>query len=413
MKTQLRLYLSILAMFAFTSAFALPAGRRGTVPARLLESHNSCFRPSGRMYPGTEPETNAGDLLQILRLKLVIDQYNYDDIVIGFDSAATAAYDPNEDSKYFPGLGSPEGLSSYSSDSVALSVNFLPLPGQTPDMVRIDVEAANSGLMTLECTQLDSLPQLYQVFLIDKYKQDTIDLKTTSAYAFSVDKKDSASFGSGRFAVMVRQNPALALKLTDFNALKQSGSSEITWDTENEAGTTLFEVERSSDGGEIFATIDSLQSNSSGSYSFVDKAPPEASDEYRLKLTDLNGTVSYSNVVTLLYAPTPGVYTSNVSIFPNPVSTVIHLAINPPPSDSIDSVSPYSGMLSLAAAMPENNNTYLIRIINISGVVLKTSTSGSANWQDNVSGLSSGTYIVTVSDAANNKVIGRSTFIKL
>src|ERR1700733_8227494 len=92
---------------------------------------------------------------ELLRLKLYINRDNYDDIAIGFNSGASFAYNSNEDSKYMPGIDAPEGLASYSSDGVPLSINFLPLPAQNSEVIRLDVEAASSGNITLKRTELD------------------------------------------------------------------------------------------------------------------------------------------------------------------------------------------------------------------------------------------------------------------
>jgi len=97
--------------------------------------YNSINKPEGKYNVYPSPNFNSGNasldsVTKLLRLKLYIDQYNYDDIVIGFNSGASNAYDFNEDSKYMPGLDAEEGLASYSSDGIPLSVNLLPLPVQ-------------------------------------------------------------------------------------------------------------------------------------------------------------------------------------------------------------------------------------------------------------------------------------------
>ena len=162
-------------------------------------------------------------ITKLLRLKLYIDQYNYDDIAIGFNSGASVTYNPNEDSKYLPGIDAPEGLCCYSSDGVPLSINMLPLPNQTPDVIRLNIQAENSGSITLKRTELDSLPKIYNLWLVDNYKKDSIDLRVDSNYVFTINKSDTATFGAWRFKVVVTKTQAPApLKLVDFNAAKAS-----------------------------------------------------------------------------------------------------------------------------------------------------------------------------------------------
>ena len=348
---------------------------------------------------------------RLLRLKLYIDQYNYDDIAIAFNSGASATYDFNEDSRYMQGIDAPEGLSCFSSDGVALSINFLPLPKQTPDVIRLDVETQDSRQITLKRTELDSLPKTYSLWLVDNYKKDSIDLRVDSNYVFTINKKDTASFGAWRFKVVVSKTPAPAFQLVDFNAIKGSAGADITWTTQNEGNDTHFVIERSSDGGITFSALGSLVSSSGGSYSFTDKAPPAASDEYRVKVTDGNGEVSYTNVVTLLYSDNAPAVISAISVFPNPTSGMINLTINQ--NNNSDSNLAVQSTATFAASSSGNAASFNIRIVNISGTTIKSAVSSTGSWQDNVSTLTAGTYIITVVNTSTNKLVGRSTFVKL
>src|SRR6185503_6418509 len=115
----------------------------------------------------------AGSMqIPLLRLKMVLDSFNNDDIAIGFYPGATPQYNNQLDSKYMPGIGALEGLSSLSSDNVQLSVNIVPLPALTELIIPLDVEAAGSNPFTLERTQLDSIPQIFDIWLMDKYAKD-------------------------------------------------------------------------------------------------------------------------------------------------------------------------------------------------------------------------------------------------
>ncbi|MEO6630511.1 MAG: cadherin-like beta sandwich domain-containing protein, partial [Mucilaginibacter sp.] len=77
------------------------------------------------------------DVRQILRIKLVIDSFNYDDIAIAFNSHSSSKYNRQEDSEYLAGMSAAEGLASFSTDNVpvALSINFLPLPKKTRQVI--------------------------------------------------------------------------------------------------------------------------------------------------------------------------------------------------------------------------------------------------------------------------------------
>lgn len=363
---------------------------------------------------------NNNPSIPLLRLKLVKDAFNNDDIAIGFDADATTAYNNQLDSKYMEGINAEEGLSSLSSDNIRLSVNIVPLPRQGPLTIRLDVEAANSGAFTLERTELDSIPPVYDVWLIDQFAKDSLDLRTGTMYAFNVDKNNTKTFGDNRFMVVIRQNPALSIHLLSFDAIKASNTTQLTWKTENEETTTVFTAERSIDDGATFFKLDTLTSNNTGSYSYTDKTPLDGTDLYRIKITDMNGAISYSNVLSINFGSTvteTNTSTGNISIYPNPSTGVINLAIsqnsnNGSPSNSQKKVT--AGKTQLIAAISSAGNaSYDIKIFNINGSILKEGVSSSASWQTNVSSLSPGTYIMQVTNNSDHALVGKSTFIKL
>ncbi|MEO6630510.1 MAG: T9SS type A sorting domain-containing protein, partial [Mucilaginibacter sp.] len=64
---------------------------------------------------------------------------------------------------------------------------------------------------------------------------------------------------------------------------------------------------------------------------------------------------------------------------------------------------------SLAAS----NQSYAIKIVNITGSVVKSATSAQPNWQDDVGTLQPGTYIIQVVNNNDKSVVGKTTFVKM
>lgn len=351
----------------------------------------------------------------LLRLKMIKDEFNSDDIAIAFNAAGTLTYNNQLDSEYLPGIDAPEGLCSLSSDSVQLAVNVVPLPKQAPLIIKLDVEAANSGSFTMQRTELDTIPAIYDFWLIDKYLKDSVDLRKTTNYYFSIDKTKSASFGSNRFEVVVRQSAALSLKLLSFNAVKSAGKTAVTWTTANEGYISSFIVERSIDNGANYYPLTTVAADSLGSYSVTDNNPVSGTDTYRLKITDFNGAVTYSNIVTLTFEQESNT-ASNLSIYPNPSRSVINLTINQNTTASagLTTVTANSTARQTNLSLKSSGITsYTIRIMNITGSVLTTSTSSANTWQGYVSSLSPGTYIIRVMNNSDNSLVGSGTFVKL
>ncbi len=353
---------------------------------------------------------------QLLRLRMVKDSIEHDDITIVFNSNASANYNGNEDAEYLAGMNAAEGLASLSNDSnpIPLSINTLPLPKQTAQTIRLNVTAAKSGTFTFQRTQLDAIPQIYQVWLMDKFKKDSLDLRNNTTYAFDVDLTDTATFGSNRFAIVIRENPALAMHLLNFTATKTTSAAQLGWKTENEQNYTNFTVQRSIDNGVTFDVLGGFVSSAQGTYSFTDQNPQMVSDQYRLKLEDLNGTITYSNVVTLMYDKlSDNLVINNLNIYPNPTNNVINLSIKPTINliSTLPAVQSINSTPGLVASAPATAS-YQIKIIDITGYVIKTVNSNLNSWQDNVSNLTPGTYVVQVVNNKDKSLVGKTIFVK-
>jgi hypothetical protein len=352
-----------------------------------------------------------------MKLTLVTDSINKDEMVIGFNSSSTTKYNSNEDSAFLPGSSPPESIAGISSDSVQTTAKWLPFPGNTTcQVLKLYVTARATGTYTIQRTDLEAIPQIYDLWLKDNYKKDSLDIRNNTTYVFDIDLTDTASYGSNRFEIVVRQNPALSIHLLNFTASKTTGGSQIVWKTENEQNYTNFTVERSNDGGATFVVLGGFTSSALGTYSYLDKNPPVSSDMYRLQIQDLNGTITYSNMVTLIYGNSNRVAASNISVYPNPSNGLLNLAINQTSSSTqqpgLSTLQNIASTPSLTATQAANTS-YNIEIISITGSVIKSATTTTTSWQDNVSSLTPGTYIIQVVNNKDKSVVGKSTFVKM
>jgi len=343
-----------------------------------------------------------------LRLKMVTDSVNYSDVVIGFNSTSNTKFNPLEDSRFVWGMGTPESVAAVSADSINTSAKWVPFPkSNLSQVVKLYVWAQANGTYKFNRTDFETIPAIYEVWLMDGYKKDSLDLRNNTTYAFDVNLADTASFGNNRFTVVIRQNPALGVHLLNFAAAKVVNGAQCIWVTENEANYTNFTIERSTDNGKTFNVLGGFASDDLGTYSFLDKTPA-AVNQYRLKLEDLNGAITYSNIVTLMYANTNNTLAkSAISVYPNPAKGVLNLTINP--GFSPTSANPGTGPGSLLGP----NALYTIKIVNITGSVIKNASTELQDWQTDVSDLMPGTYVIQVSNNGSNQLVGRTTFVKL
>jgi len=236
---------------------------------------------------------------------------------------------------------------------------------------------------------------MYNIWLVDAYKKDSVNLRINSTYDFTINKSDNDSYGAKRFSLVMNQNPALAYKLLDFTANKLQTVRQVqtVWKTQNEENYTNFTVERSTDGGKTFEVLGGVKAAGEGKYSFVDKSPVSGMNLYRLKQEDLNNAISYSRIVPIEYSDKgDNLADSKLTIYPNPVSSTVNLTINQEITDA---------------------STYKIRIVSTMGAVVKEIATSSATWQGNLSNLLPGTYLVRVFNNKTQSMVAESKFVKL
>lgn len=333
----------------------------------------------------------------LIRLQMFLDSLNTDEIVVRLNNNASNAFAQSEDAEDLGGFGAAVGLSAMSGDSLAMSlaIDRRPFPAQSASqIIPLNVAAANSGSYQLKLTQLTSLPGVYQVVLRDNYLQDSVVMHAGTSYAFKIDLTNPATFGKDRFQLVIGQSLQNALQLLSFNGHKTLSGSMLKWKVQNEYNSTTFFVERSTDKGQTFLPIGSVPSNGSGSYNLLDKNPVTGENQYRLKVSDFNGNITYSNVVSINYTVWHNLI-SNINIYPNPAASVLNLSVNQNFSLSSFKVS-----------------SYKIQIVNSFGVVVKKATSNQSTWNTNISDLQPGTYIVQVTNNDNNGLVGTASFIK-
>ncbi|MGZ3879241.1 MAG: beta strand repeat-containing protein, partial [Mucilaginibacter sp.] len=156
--------------------------------------------------------------VQYLRLQLAKDSVNTDDMIIRFNESASRAYSPEVDALYKEGYGQVS-LSSFSSDQMPLAISVQPLP-KTSETIALNVNTSADGNYQLNMKNITGIPQLYDIWLMDAYKKDSLDMRHNNTYSFDVIKSDTNTYGSKRFSLVIRQNPAYAYRLLNFTASK-------------------------------------------------------------------------------------------------------------------------------------------------------------------------------------------------
>jgi hypothetical protein len=147
----------------------------------------------------------------------------------------------------------------------------------------------------------------------------------------------------------------LPLKLIDFSVNAVNEISELSWTTATEENTSHFIVERSNDN-RTYTAVGQLNaagnSSSLKKYGFTDAHTKKGSNYYRLKMVDVNGKSTYSNVVVANFNSS----TTSISVFPNPATTEV--SISHPAASGKETLTVYNavGAIILKTAVSKNSS---------------------------------------------------------
>lgn len=125
------------------------------------------------------------------------------------------------------------------------------------------------------------------------------------------------------YIIRITTPEALPVKLVSFTAQKQNNSTLLQWQTTNEVNNNYFSIERSPDS-KIFTSIGHKPATNSvlrSNYSFVDEAPINGINYYRLKQVDKDGKFTYSNIISVDFSSNAGTF----GVYPNPANNTINI----------------------------------------------------------------------------------------
>ena len=132
-------------------------------------------------------------------------------------------------------------------------------------------------------------------------------------------------------------NTTLPIQLLSFSAQQLSERVVLNWQTSMDGDNRYFSVERSTDGAsfmEIGEVPVAGNSSSGYSYSFSDQRPANGKNYYRLKLVGLDGTFTYSRIISVYLTED-----NRFVIFPNPSDgshITIRIALSSQAANTID-----------------------------------------------------------------------------
>ena len=145
----------------------------------------------------------------------------------------------------------------------------------------------------------------------------------------------SGASGTEASGIQVTINLGNPLPITflGFSAQCQGETVRLDWKAITEHPTDYFLVEKSADAIAWTAIETQKSDPGTNNYTFMDQYPAQPASYYRLKQMNAEGTFSYSNVVYVLGC---GGHSKAISLYPNPTSNGIYLAMEDPTNSSYE-----------------------------------------------------------------------------
>jgi hypothetical protein len=322
-----------------------------------------------------------------MHLRLVMDSLTYDECGLYFNTGWSDKSD-NNDAKDLDGTGGKVYLSSYSSDDVRTSINAMSdYAVAGGKRVKLFVKFSANGLYKLQLADIaDFKSGTYSVFLLDKMLNDSLDLTLYKSYNFNYVA--GTANDSTRFVLAIEHKPVPHYALLSFSGAKSTDGVLLDWKTVNDGASITYVLQKLA-ANNTYVFLDSLQSDSSGAYSYIDEHPSLGTNTYRLQQTDALGDITYSAPVTIGYNSTSP--NGGLNIYPNPAKSMITVTL-----------TTSSTVAQVATA----------DIYNMSGTLVAHRSVNSNSFTHDVSSYQLGIYIIELKNT-NGLLIGKSKFVKV
>lgn len=127
------------------------------------------------------------------------------------------------------------------------------------------------------------------------------------------------------------------IRLEYFKGRKSTSGNALNWKLNSTSASIVMDIERSADGNSFqrIGSITADQARCAQPFDFADAAPMSATNYYRLKMTDINGKISYSPIVTISNSIKG---TSLSSLYPTLIRNEATLEVNAEKNTSIQVV---------------------------------------------------------------------------
>lgn len=259
-------------------------------------------------------------------IKMYEDNVRYDIALLKFDASSNKNYVFKEDALKM--TNSRINLGYITPNGKTVQINSIPsLPINSTDTFIIKTTSIKNGTHWLTFEDKAILPANKNVFLVDGFNNNIIDVKTTNSYTFTINNANSATYGNRFKLIITDQFNPLPVKLATFTGEKLGTSNLLKWISASEKNLINYEVEKSVDGKnfESVGLIKATNSSANTNYSFIDEnLGTNSINYYRLKINENKGVNSYSNIISISNNAAQNIL---VEVYPNPAQNSISIKL--------------------------------------------------------------------------------------
>ncbi|MBU0486935.1 MAG: T9SS type A sorting domain-containing protein, partial [Bacteroidetes bacterium] len=217
-----------------------------------------------------------------------------DETVICFVAPSSKNADGFDSEKLFITDANYPQVYTLTDDNYKMVINSFPAEDAVTE-IPLGFKVGVAGTFTFDFSGSETLESSTTVYLEDTKTGDIQDLKSNPVYTFA----SGATTTNTRFKIIFSQS-TLPVELLGFRAVCGEENVVLSWATASENNNAGFTIERSADAvnfSEIGLLAGAGSSNLVLRYSFSDDNPDRTAIYYRLKQTDMNGSVSYSKII--------------------------------------------------------------------------------------------------------------------
>jgi uncharacterized delta-60 repeat protein len=193
----------------------------------------------------------------------------------------------------------------------------------------------------------------------------------------------TAMNGTEDFVIAALNNDAspLPLRLLSFTGSANAGEAKLEWRLSGDLHGSTISLQKSLDGQNFLTVKD--QATASSVTVFIDRNFTGSKNYYRLKITEKDGSVTYSNILMLRTAAD-----QSLKVYPNPAKGSLFVQISSAGRSDIRLINPSGTLVKSHIINSVPNSTHMI----------------------DISGLQKGLYILTINAA--ERVITQSVMVE-